>query len=296
MKDKELNVFLASVRRTRFVDYLDPLGETAQNAFERRLSWARVSQHDPAYADEARFLLDHAEALREVLRRELEEDDWVEEADVGREWDTRAQPRASRLRENDRITEIFQADEADESKAQSRGRPAAGPVKAGPASRAPAVERPSGRVAVTEEAETRRDPPRRPAEPARGGEVRRTPPPVRGGIASREPPVREPPAREPPVREPPRRDPRATRSAPPAPVRSTGNPPPQRVVGATQPRVGAQRDARTPVGSSSRVSTSRPPVADRGAPRNPGREFAERAEFGSRLAADGRAARNAALR
>jgi hypothetical protein len=113
MKDKDLNAFLASVRRTRFVDYLDPLGETAQNAFERRLSWARVSQHDPAYADEARFLLDNAEDLRELLRRELEEDDWIEEADVGREWETRAPSRASRMRENDRITEIFQPDDLD---------------------------------------------------------------------------------------------------------------------------------------------------------------------------------------
>jgi hypothetical protein len=113
MKDKDLNAFLASVRRTRFVDYLDPLGETAQNAFERRLSWARVSQHDPAYADEARFLLDNAEDLRELLRRELEEDDWIEEADVGREWETRAPTRTSRMRENDRITEIFQPDDLD---------------------------------------------------------------------------------------------------------------------------------------------------------------------------------------
>ena len=114
--EQHLSAFLASVRRTRFVDYLDPLGETAQNAFERRLSWARVSQHDPAYADEARFLLDHAEFLREVLRRELEEDDWIEEADVGREWETRPS-RSVRMRENERVTEIFQADDLEVTRA-----------------------------------------------------------------------------------------------------------------------------------------------------------------------------------
>lgn len=138
MKDKDLNAFLASVRRTRFVDYLDPLGETAQNAFERRLSWARVSQHDPAYADEARFLLDNSDSLRDVLRRELEEDDWIEEADVGREWETRAPAsKPARLRENDRITEIFQADDMDVSRApQSQQSRTTGKTSGAGASRA----------------------------------------------------------------------------------------------------------------------------------------------------------------
>ncbi len=79
MNRAELEAFLATVRRTRFIDYLDPLGETAQAAFERRLQWARVSQHDPAYAEEALFLLRHEQALRSTLIDELAEDDWVED-------------------------------------------------------------------------------------------------------------------------------------------------------------------------------------------------------------------------
>jgi len=137
MKDKQLQTFLASVRRTRFVDYLDPLGETAQSALERRLAWARVSQGDPATADEARFLLENADDLREVLRRELDEDDWVEDTSAGREFGggeggrgagggggttKRAPPR---LRENDRVTEIFQADDIRGATTPVRRTPAA---------------------------------------------------------------------------------------------------------------------------------------------------------------------------
>ena len=107
MREHQLNAFLASVRRARFVDYLDPLGETAQNAFERRLSWARVSQHDPAYADEARFLLENAEDLREILRRELAEDDWVEQAEVGGEWGAPSTVvHRNNLSDRDRVTEV----------------------------------------------------------------------------------------------------------------------------------------------------------------------------------------------
>jgi hypothetical protein len=63
-----LGSFLASVRKTSFIDYLDPLGEEAAEALERRLQWAQRSLDDPAYADEARFLLEHAAALRAVVR------------------------------------------------------------------------------------------------------------------------------------------------------------------------------------------------------------------------------------
>ncbi|MEN0068274.1 MAG: hypothetical protein AAGA48_39500 [Myxococcota bacterium] len=115
MTEQELDAFLAKVRRARLVDYLDPLGETAQNAFERRLSWARVTQHDPAYADEARFLLDHTEALRDVLREELVQDDWVEDASAGSEF-TGGQPVARRnlLTERERVTTVFGTEDLSE--------------------------------------------------------------------------------------------------------------------------------------------------------------------------------------
>ncbi|MEO0600458.1 MAG: hypothetical protein AAF211_03425 [Myxococcota bacterium] len=131
MTEQELAAFLAKVRHTRLVDYLDPLGETAQNAFERRLSWARVTQHDPAYADEARFLLDHAEALREVLREELVQDDWVEDASAGSEFSGGAPvPRRNLLTERERVTTVFGAedlsDEAETTHANLARRAALG--------------------------------------------------------------------------------------------------------------------------------------------------------------------------
>jgi len=129
MRDSELNAFLASVRRTRFVDYLDPLGETAQTALERRLSWARVSQHDPAYREEARFLIGNSDALRDVLRRELAEDDWVEDASAGAEWGggggARMFERNPRLTENDRVTEIFNTDDLRRDNSQEGATPRA---------------------------------------------------------------------------------------------------------------------------------------------------------------------------
>ncbi|MEM6926865.1 MAG: hypothetical protein AAF602_08065 [Myxococcota bacterium] len=131
MTEQELDAFLAKVRHTRLVDYLDPLGETAQNAFERRLSWARVTQHDPAYADEARFLLDHAEALREVLREELVQDDWVEDASAGSEFSGGAPvARRNLLTERERVTTVFGAedlsDEAETTHANLARRAALG--------------------------------------------------------------------------------------------------------------------------------------------------------------------------
>ncbi len=129
MTEHELDAFLAKVRHTRLVDYLDPLGETAQNAFERRLSWARVTQHDPAYADEARFLLENAEALREVLRDELVEDDWVEDASAGSEFSGTPVARRNLLTERERVTTFFGSedlsDDADNTNAHLRARRAA---------------------------------------------------------------------------------------------------------------------------------------------------------------------------
>src|SRR5690554_6526174 len=88
MTQEELSHFLASVRRTRFIDYLDPMGETAHQALERRMKWAARSQSDPAHADEALFLLRDEQALRGLVTEELldGDDDWVESAAVGSEW------------------------------------------------------------------------------------------------------------------------------------------------------------------------------------------------------------------
>lgn len=88
MIQEELNRFLASVRRTRFVDYLDPMGETAHEALDRRLKWAERSRHDPAHAEEAAFLLRHENTLRELVSQELldSEEDWVEAEEVGAGW------------------------------------------------------------------------------------------------------------------------------------------------------------------------------------------------------------------
>ncbi len=81
MEPHELARFLAMVRRKSFVDYLDPIGETALQALERRLRWADLSKRDPAYVDEAAFLMRHAASLRDLVRTmpEAEEDDWAED-------------------------------------------------------------------------------------------------------------------------------------------------------------------------------------------------------------------------
>lgn len=118
MTEQELNAFLSKVRKPRLVDYLDPLGETAQNAFERKLSWARVSQHDPAFAEEARFLLDNAEELRDVLRDELVEDDWVEDASAGSEFSGGPVARRNTLTERERVTTMFGPEDLDEADTQ----------------------------------------------------------------------------------------------------------------------------------------------------------------------------------
>jgi hypothetical protein len=84
----ELRRFLGAVRKQRFIDYLDPLGETPMQAFERRLRWAERVWDDPGSTEEADFLLKNADELRRVLAREAAEDesaDWVEGVEAGKE-------------------------------------------------------------------------------------------------------------------------------------------------------------------------------------------------------------------
>ncbi|MBA2320568.1 MAG: hypothetical protein H0V89_05370, partial [Deltaproteobacteria bacterium] len=61
------------------MDYLDPIGESPLDALERRLKWAERSVEDPALAEEARFLLDHAEDLREIARASVVDEEWMDE-------------------------------------------------------------------------------------------------------------------------------------------------------------------------------------------------------------------------
>lgn len=87
MQEEALQQFLSSVRCERFIDYLDPIGETAEEALARRVRWARMTRNDPAHADEAMFLLQHERDLRSVLTRELDaEDAWVEGVSAGQEY------------------------------------------------------------------------------------------------------------------------------------------------------------------------------------------------------------------
>ena len=46
MNPESLNKFLATVRRTRFIDYLDPIGVTAQEAIHRRLRSAAKAEDE----------------------------------------------------------------------------------------------------------------------------------------------------------------------------------------------------------------------------------------------------------
>ncbi|MBN2800294.1 MAG: hypothetical protein JXX28_14230 [Deltaproteobacteria bacterium] len=62
-----MKYFLRLVRRESFIDYLDPLGETVEEAFARRLLWADAHRDDPACMDEAQFLLVHTEALGGII-------------------------------------------------------------------------------------------------------------------------------------------------------------------------------------------------------------------------------------
>ena len=81
MNQESLNKFLATVRRTRFIDYLDPIGVTAQEALAQRIRWAQRNLDDPQHGEEAAFLLSHAKDLAEVLKKELEvdaDDEWTD--------------------------------------------------------------------------------------------------------------------------------------------------------------------------------------------------------------------------
>lgn len=128
MRSQELQAFLRSVGHRRFVDYLDPSGETAQSAFDRRLSWARVSQHDPVTMDEALFLLRNTDPLRDVLRKELAEDDWIEETAAGGEWGAPTAPKRPKSKSaNPKVQEFFAASERARSSAPGSTAPAAPP-------------------------------------------------------------------------------------------------------------------------------------------------------------------------
>jgi hypothetical protein len=85
MDQRALDQFLALVRRKRFIDYLDPIGITAEEALGQRLRWAARVQEDPKHTEEAAFLLDNAQDLREVVLQEAAEEDWVDFVEAGSE-------------------------------------------------------------------------------------------------------------------------------------------------------------------------------------------------------------------
>lgn len=84
MEPADLNRFLAVVRKTRFIDYLDPIGMTAEEALEQRLKWARRNQDNPERERECEFLLANSDALRELVRSESEApEEWIEAVEAG---------------------------------------------------------------------------------------------------------------------------------------------------------------------------------------------------------------------
>ncbi|MBW1881298.1 MAG: hypothetical protein JRJ84_23330, partial [Deltaproteobacteria bacterium] len=85
MDQRALDQFLALVRRKRFIDYLDPIGITAEEALEQRFRWATRVLEDPKHAEEAAFLLDNAQDLREVVLEEAAAEDWVDFVEAGSE-------------------------------------------------------------------------------------------------------------------------------------------------------------------------------------------------------------------
>jgi len=101
-----LQAFLASVRKANFIDYLDPMGETAQQALDRRIKWASRNRRDPSHGDEAEFLLQYQDGLRQVVLDELLNDDegWVEDTDAGTGWG-QPTPYGSSRRE-DKVTSL----------------------------------------------------------------------------------------------------------------------------------------------------------------------------------------------
>lgn len=109
MDTEELNRFLALVRKTRFVDYLDPIGITHEEALERRLKWAARSKDDPSHAEEARFLLEHKRALRDLVHEEgTVDEDWVHAVDAGNETPIANWMRRENAPIADRVTEMPQ--------------------------------------------------------------------------------------------------------------------------------------------------------------------------------------------
>ncbi len=75
MNREELRAFLATHNVKRFIDYLNPMGITATEAFQRRMVWARMMTDDTRYVDESAFLLENKDALRRLLLREVEEEE-----------------------------------------------------------------------------------------------------------------------------------------------------------------------------------------------------------------------------
>ncbi|MCO4746726.1 MAG: hypothetical protein KC912_18165, partial [Proteobacteria bacterium] len=59
MDDAQLQQFLRMVGCDSLVEYLDPMGETVQQALERRLKWAERAADDPRKKEEASFLIDN---------------------------------------------------------------------------------------------------------------------------------------------------------------------------------------------------------------------------------------------
>jgi len=85
MEQRALDQFLALVRRKRFIDYLDPIGITAEEALEQRLRWAERVREDPKHTEEALFLIDNAQELRHLVLEEAAEEDWVDFVEAGSE-------------------------------------------------------------------------------------------------------------------------------------------------------------------------------------------------------------------
>ncbi|MFT7520644.1 MAG: hypothetical protein ACI9MC_002794 [Kiritimatiellia bacterium] len=105
MNHDELERFLKAVDATQLVDYLDPDGETAEQALDRKLRWAAMVRQDTRHSAEAAFLLRHQDALRHHTLESSDdlEEEWIEFAEAGEEggfnvWSNRAGQRDTNLR------------------------------------------------------------------------------------------------------------------------------------------------------------------------------------------------------
>lgn len=78
-----LDDFLDQHRVERLTDYLDPFDEHPSQALTRRLKWATEHADDPVYGDEATFLLERVDELKQRIIEEAAEAelDQVEDAD-----------------------------------------------------------------------------------------------------------------------------------------------------------------------------------------------------------------------